>query len=1072
MYIKKLLIILVIIGLCCHYMPGQDKTKKTETIHEKIERLLGELQKAEGTKRVDIIVSLSRAYLAADLAKSMEYAEQGLALSKRIDYPTGTANCLHIIGLFHNYEGEFSRALEYNFKSLKIREKMGDKKGLAASYNNIGLIHSNQGNYGQALEYYSKSMKKWEEVGEKKWMAYSYNNIGIIHERRGNYSQAREFYFKSLKLAKQLGDKKGMASSYNNIGVIHDHQGNYSQALEFHFKSLKIREEMGDKKGMADSYNNIGSIHKNQGDYSQALKCNFKSLKIWEELDNKKMMVGSYNNIGLIHSRQGNYHKALEYYYKSLKRREEMGDKKGITDSYNNIGVVHDNQGNYSKALEYHFKSLRIREEIGDKGGMAYSYNNIGSILSKQGNYGQALEYHFKSLRIREEMGDKGGSADSYTDIGETYRDIGKLKHSVEYLEKGLEAAKKIGARDDEKNSYYQLAKTYAELKNFEKAHQFQTLYIELFKELFAKEKEKDIARMQARYDYEKKEKENQLLKKDKQLQFLNLERIRNMRNFYLAVSVLMLILFLILYSRFRFRKKANAVIQLEKEKAEKANHAKSEFLANMSHEIRTPMNAILGLTEIMGLEVTDNKHKGYLDSVAAAGKTLLGLINDILDLSRIEAGKLELNLESVNPASVLKEIQLIFALKVKEKGLDFFVESDSNLPDALMLDGLRIRQVLFNLLGNAVKFTHTGHVTLSAQCANLREHSKADPQTVGIVFSIRDTGIGIPQSQQERIFDAFQQMEGQKTAQYGGTGLGLGITQRLTQLMGGTIRVESETGKGSTFYVKLENVEVASPGNRQSESTADIRPIEAVRFDKARILVADDVPMNRKLINEYLSSLDFEIIEATDGDEAFRLICQYKPNLLLLDVKMPKMDGFEVAKKVKSHPELKDIPVIMISASLLVWDQKKIKEAPIDGYLNKPVSKTQLIEEMMKCLPHTIPGSSPVETAPKGEDIEPEGTGAPISAETVERIPELTDLLKNKYMKEWKAVKAKRILNELEDFAETMHQLGEEYGVMQLVRWGSEFRNEVELYDFDKMARSLDTFPQVVEDISRLQSG
>ncbi|MCP4023873.1 MAG: tetratricopeptide repeat protein, partial [Desulfobacteraceae bacterium] len=168
MYIKKLLIILVIIGLCCHYMPGQDKTKKTETINEDIERLLRELQKAEGTKRVDIIVTLSRTYLAAEPAKGLEYAKQGLELSKSIDYPKGTANCLIVIGIFHINRGEFKQALEYNFKSLKIREEMGDKKGIAASYNNIGIIHGHQGNFSQALEYYSKSLKRREEMGDKK----------------------------------------------------------------------------------------------------------------------------------------------------------------------------------------------------------------------------------------------------------------------------------------------------------------------------------------------------------------------------------------------------------------------------------------------------------------------------------------------------------------------------------------------------------------------------------------------------------------------------------------------------------------------------------------------------------------------------------------------------------------------------------------------------------------------------------------------------------------------------------------------------------------------------------------
>lgn len=242
------------------------------------------------------------------------------------------------------------------------------------------------------------------------------------------------------------------------------------------------------------------------------------------------------------------------------------------------------------------------------------------------------------------------------------------------------------------------------------------------------------------------------------------------------------------------------------KEAAEKANRAKSEFLANMSHEIRTPMNAILGFASIMEEEITDQDLLSHLNAISSSGKTLLNLINDILDLSRIEAGKMELEYKPVDPRSLLNEIQHIFSSQIKEKGLDFKLEIDKEIPGVLVLDQLRLRQILFNLVGNAVKFTDNGHVKLSLT----RGYRSIGNKTVDIVFAVEDTGPGIDSKLLPAIFQAFES-SGARSGKHGGTGLGLAISQRLTHMMGGRITVESSLGKGSTFTVHLNKVEVSS---------------------------------------------------------------------------------------------------------------------------------------------------------------------------------------------------------------------------------------------------------------------
>jgi len=378
--------------------------------------------------------------------------------------------------------------------------------------------------------------------------------------------------------------------------------------------------------------------------------------------------------------------------------------------------------------------------------------------------------------------------------------------------------------------------------------------------------------------------------------------------------------------------------LQKAKEEADSANRSKSEFLANMSHEIRTPMNAIIGFTELLNEQLSEPRLKSYVKTIQNASNTLLTLINDILDLSKIEAGKLQINKTPTNFFNLTNEISSIFMMGMKKKGLDFIVDVGESTPKSLLIDEVRVRQILFNLIGNAVKFTEDGYIKLSIEVYNVKEHlSKLD-----LKISVEDTGIGIPQDQLERIFQAFEQREGQDNRKFGGTGLGLSISKRLSEMMGGNIEVSSVKGKGTTFMLHLYNVDIATVQDETNRQLIDKE--QKIIFKESTILVVDDIEDNRELIVKNFEGTKVKVLTANNGLEAIKLFKEEKPQLILMDIRMPIMDGYEAAKEIK---KISKVPIVALTASVMQNENEQIKKENFDAYLRKPVLKEELFHEL-----------------------------------------------------------------------------------------------------------------------------
>jgi len=369
------------------------------------------------------------------------------------------------------------------------------------------------------------------------------------------------------------------------------------------------------------------------------------------------------------------------------------------------------------------------------------------------------------------------------------------------------------------------------------------------------------------------------------------------------------------------------------------ASRAKSEFLANVSHELRTPLNGIMGMTEVALTEPDLNEKTRLMRVVMESGETLLTLVNDILDLSKIEAGKMELEHLPVDLNELLDSTLPFFVHMGKEKRIEVAVEKAESCPNAFVGDPVRLRQVLFNLMGNAVKFTQQGKVTLSIHCVD------SDAGQL-LLFEVRDTGIGIPQDRLQAIFESFSQVDSSSTRIYGGTGLGLSITRNLLHLMKGSIEVESRLGQGSVFrcfipYIAADGV---LPQNDSKDALFDFPIGEGLR-----ILVVDDNEMNRRVARTMLKRMGHSVSEAHDGVQALRKLKAESIDLVLMDVQMPNMDGLEATRAIRMGEEgdTRHMPIVAMTAHALVNEKHHCFEVGMDAYISKPLQMAELAKQL-----------------------------------------------------------------------------------------------------------------------------
>ncbi|MFG6687775.1 tetratricopeptide repeat protein [Mariniflexile sp. HNIBRBA6329] len=773
---------------------------------------------------------------------------------------------------------------------------------------------------------------------------------------RQNLDSARGFGNQVLKFSQERNKKQWEATILRFLGNTYAYQGNFVKAIKFFNDSYTILEVLNDSKGMAVVLNNIGTSYYELGNFPKAISDELTALKLSEKVKDSANIARVTNNLGNVFLRQNNQDKALEYYSYSLKIKEKLGDKQGVMHTYNNIGLVNNKKGDYDKALKNFQKCIELATELDDIRFLTSTYNNMGELYNLKGDHREALNYLNKSVNIKLSINDREGLLSAYLERGGTYLYLKDYVKAKADCENSLDISYETGTLLVQKLSCECLSTAWENLGNYNKSLQYLKQSQIAKDSLFNNEKAQEITRQEMEYQFERQKLADSIaFTKEKAQQELlyaeNLSKQRNKVNLVIFGTIGLLIIGGVYW---RSRQKSVKLKQ-EREvinKLKQVDQLKDQFLANTSHELRTPLNGIIGLSESLkdgAAGKLSPKAIDNLDMIVNSGKRLSNLVNDILDFSKLKNKDLVLSFQPIDMYSITNLVLKVSSALAKDKSLKLINAIPKDIP-LVTADENRLQQILYNLIGNAIKFTEKGEVTI---------HAEESKEMLSI--SVSDTGIGIPEEKFADIFKSFEQVDGSTEREYGGTGLGLSVTKQLVELHGGTINVNSEVGKGSTFTFtlllsKTKRHDIASlNGNNSDEFIQNIKNElnnEASVNSESQnsnitVLVVDDEPINRRVLQNHLNVAGYKVVEANNGKEALELLQKSNFDLILLDIMMPNMSGYEVCEIIRKTYSPSELPIVLLTAKNRVSDLVAGFNVGANDYLTKPFSKNELLSRI-----------------------------------------------------------------------------------------------------------------------------
>jgi len=742
--------------------------------------------------------------------------------------------------------------------------------------------------------------------------------------------------------------------------------------------------EIEDLEMLSRTYNRLYLLLYNDGNFDNATVAAEKSFSIAEEINYVEMLARGHQNFAILNSVRGRYVLATEHFLKSREHYKELGDNSALARVYGNMGVTFEQAGNLEKAYEFMHKELAMLSELGNDAYMGYTMVNLGAVLNRMGRQDSALYYYESSLELARSLSDKDLTITNLDNIGAYYSALDSLDLAETYLRSAYDLSETSGfsyqkiyitnnlaknflaagkpdsaeryARQqldlavdyeflyDQQLAYSNLSEIYKQKGDYRRALEAHTSYAEIKDSLLNRDRINELEDLRERYEADQRDQQIELLT-------LQTQTAEFRRNAYLAGGLLATFLLLLLYFSQRQKSKKNRqMLEKEQEVAE----MKSNFFSNISHEFRTPLTLISGPIEMLKDDIQDGEIRNQLDIMEKNADRLLSLINQLLELSRLESGKLELNLEPTNMLTLVKGVAMSFQSLAEMKDIDLAVETNLS---ALNMDADRekMETVLINLVKNGFAYTPEGGSIIVSLDIKQNVAGKSICR-----IRIKDTGSGISDKDLPYVFDRFYRGGAEREQEETGSGIGLALAKELVELHDGSIEVSSENNRGTKFLVMIpaENLsyEESAPGvvavseasttitkgnGDGNDAEPDIESDSQRASDPILLLIEDNEDVTNYL-KEILGDR-YRIIEAADGEQGVKAAFDHIPDLIISDVMMPKKDGFEVAEMLKQDQKTSHIPLILLTAKADREDKMQGLKAHADEYLTKPFRPDEL---------------------------------------------------------------------------------------------------------------------------------
>jgi signal transduction histidine kinase/uncharacterized protein HemY len=659
------------------------------------------------------------------------------------------------------------------------------------------------------IEYAARALVLADEISDDTQITQSLDLMSHAYHQLNNYEKAIEYATRLYRIQNADNNEIEAAKALSFIGSCYYDWSKYVEAKEYFERALEIFKKKQDFGGIANSLKNIAKILSDWGEYDEALNKNQEALKFWEDIGDETGIANSYNNIGIIYQELGNFDRSFEYFHKSLDIFKRLNKTADIVNLILHIGDIYLQRFQYDKALEYYFNADLIGKQINNKKLKSITLSNIGEAYNLKGDYVKALDYQKKALKLKEEIGDKKRLTITYIEMGIIYKNVEKYDLALVYLNKGVALASEINLKYQLIKGYINLSEVYTGLKNYKKALEYYTMYIEGKDQLYTEESKQTIAELQAKYQVEKKDKDNERLRHSEQL---NKAQIRNQQviiGFVLFILLGAFIIMVIRHSRYQQNQKLNIQLSLKNKEIEdqqkhvqllnqelkEANQTKDKFFSIVAHDLKSPFNSLLVLTNLLLDDYdtfTEDERKTFIHQIKASSENTFALLQNLLDWASTQMGKTMIVQEKIDISKISDETIALLMPIARNKNIR--IKSEIEPSTVVFADKNMVSTVILNLVTNAIKFTpQDGKVAIRAFMEN--NHVEVE---------VSDSGVGISQDNLNKLFRLDHKIQTMGTAKEKGTGLGLILCKEFVEKNNGKIWVKSVEGKGSQFYFTL----------------------------------------------------------------------------------------------------------------------------------------------------------------------------------------------------------------------------------------------------------------------------